>query len=87
MYMVVTCLSYCFFSVHAAEGSRIAEGSMTDNRYEIACVIQGEGYTKGYALGRRLPISHPQDLSTLTTRGVTAAVRGTRTKMKLLCTA
>lgn len=31
-----------------------------------------------------LPICQPHDLSTLTTLGVTAAVRGTRTKMKLL---
>lgn len=31
-----------------------------------------------------LPICHPHDLSTLTTLGVTAAVRGTRMKMKLL---
>lgn len=32
----------------------------------------------------RLPIFQPQDLRTLTTLGVTAAVRGTRRKMKLL---
>lgn len=31
-----------------------------------------------------LPICQPQDLSTLTTFGVTAAVSGTRIKMKLL---
>ena len=32
--------------------------------------------------GFRFPISHPQPLSTLTTLGVTAAVRGTRRKIK-----
>lgn len=31
-----------------------------------------------------LPICQPHDLSTLTTLGVMAAVRGTRMKMKLL---
>lgn len=31
-----------------------------------------------------LPICQPHDLSTLTTLGVTAAVKGTRTKIKLL---
>lgn len=35
-----------------------------------------------YALGFRLPMFHPQPRSTLTTLGVTAAVSGTRRKMK-----
>lgn len=35
-------------------------------------------------LGLRLPISQPQRLNVFTTFGVTAAVNGTRRKMKLL---
>ena len=38
-------------------------------------------------VGRRLPMSQPQPRSVLTTLGVTAAVKGTLTKIKLLCTA
>lgn len=37
-----------------------------------------------YRFGLILPICQPQDRRTLTTLGVTAAVRGTRTKMKVL---
>lgn len=41
-------------------------------------------YFTDLALPAFLPIFHPQDRSTLTTLGSMAAVRGTRTKMKLL---
>ena len=44
----------------------------------VAVVVEDAG------LGRRLPMFQPHDLSFLTTFGVTAAVRGTRRKMKLL---
>lgn len=52
-------------------------------RWEAAG-CQGEEARAGHALGFFLPICQPHDRRTLTTLGVTAAVRGTLRKMRLL---
>lgn len=49
-----------------------------------AGAIVHRGPDRPHPLAVLLPICQPHDLSTLTTLGVTAAVRGTRMKMKLL---
>jgi hypothetical protein len=48
------------------------------------CLSPGFCWDLIYDRGVRFPISQPQPRSTFTTLGVTAAVKGTRMKMKLL---
>lgn len=57
------------------------ETSSDHHRYAIQPISMGQ---EEEPLGFRLPMSQPQRRRVLTTLGVTAAVKGTRMKMKLL---
>lgn len=52
-----------------------------DHRYAIQTIFMDQ---EEEPLGFRLPMSQPQRRRVFTTLGVTAAVKGTRMKMKLL---